>query len=244
MGKLVTEVILEWKGLRLYRTQLFISLFLIPFSYAFILLLSLRPAEGQLSFVLSGLMVASLLGAGSLVGLRVANLVQPEVLELYATLPIGMGQAALGVVIAYVVLVIPQSVVLLGLSSWWAGRANPGMLVAGAVTSVIALFALWTALGLLVRNPFKAQGMFSLIAWALLLFSPIYYEMKDLPFAYRALLLVNPVTHALNVIRPFLGMDMQISYLVSFLYLGTLTCLLLVYSVWSLRKLHMLEKLF
>lgn len=244
MGKLGIEILLEWKGLRLYRTQLLISLFLIPFSYAFILLLSVRPAEGQLSYILSGLMVASLLGAGSLAGLRVANLVQPEVLELYAALPISMGEAALGVVIAYVVLVIPQSVVLLGLASWWAARTDPGMLVAGAVTSVIALFALWTALGLLVRNPFKAQGMFSLIAWALLLFSPIYYEMKDLSLAYRALLLVNPVTHALNVIRPFLGMDMQISYWVSFLYLGTLSCLLLVYSVWSLRKLHMLEKLF
>ncbi len=244
MGKLGIEIRLEWKGLRLYRTQLLISLFLIPFSYAFILLLSVRPAEGQLSYILSGLMVASLLGAGSLAGLRVTNLVQPEVLELYAALPISTGQATLGVVTAYVLLVIPQSVVLLGLASWWASRISLGMLVAGAVITVIAVFALWTALGLLVRNPFKAQGVFSLIAWALLLFSPIYYEMKGLPLLYRALLLVNPVTHALNIIRPFLGMDAQLSYAASFFYLGILTCLSVLYSVLALRKLRMVEKLF
>lgn len=244
MRKLGIEICLELKALRLYRSWLFISLFLIPFSYAFILFLSMRPAEEQLSYILSGLMVASLIGAGNLVGLRIANLVQPEVLELYAALPVSVGQAALGVVTTYFLLVIPQSTVLLGLASRWAPQINPGMLVAGTVISIITVFAFWTALGLIVRNPFKAEGVFSLVAWALLLFSPIYYEMSGLPLVYRALLLINPVTHALNTIRPFLGMDAHFNCAASFLYLGILGCSSALYSVLALRKVHMLEKLF
>jgi len=244
MRKIGIGICFELKGLRLYRTQLFISLFLIPFSYAFILLLSMRPAQGQLSYILSGLTVASLIGAGSLVGIRVANLAEPEVLELYAALPISTGQAVLSVAIAYALLSIPQSAVLLGLASWWASRISVAMLVVGTVMSIIALFSFWTALGFVVRNPFKAQGVFSLISWTLLLFSPIYYEMNDLPFLYRAVLLANPVTHALNTIRPFLGMDAPLHWAVSFLYLGILGCLSVWYSVVALRNVRMLEKLF
>jgi len=244
MRKIGIGICFELKGLRLYRTQLLISLFLIPFSYAFILLLSMRPAQGQLSYIFSGLTVASLIGAGSLVGVRVANLVQPEVLELYAALPISTGQAVLSVAIAYALLSIPQSAALLGLASWWAPRISVAMLVVGAVISIIVLFSFWTALGFIIRNPFKAQGVFSLISWALLLFSPIYYEMNNLPFLYRAVLLANPVTHALNTIRPFLGMDASFNWAVSFLYLGMLGCLSVGYSVVALRNVRMLEKLF
>jgi ABC-2 type transport system permease protein len=87
MRKRITRIKLniffELKGLKIYWMQILISLFILPLSFLFILLLSGVSTSEMLSIWLSGFIVASLVGAflGAL-ALRVCNLMQPEILEL------------------------------------------------------------------------------------------------------------------------------------------------------------------
>lgn len=242
--KLWNVVLHELKGMRVYKVFLLINLVVLPFSYAVVLLLA--GAGQDYSYLLSGLVVASLVGTFvGLVAHRVSNLVQPQVLELYATLPARMELMVAGAVAAYALVVFPQVSALTGLAIWLsqvgikALFALPGMLLGFIFLALLGVF-----LGTLVRNPYKAQGLFPLFSWILLLTAPVYYQLGSLPKAYVMLVFLNPLTHILNVIRSPLGfaslLDIRIS--IGLLILG---CgLMSLYALRSLRELKMLEQFF
>jgi len=243
MRAVLVAALMELKAMRIYKVQLFISFVVLPFSYAIVVLLA-RGGESH-AYLLSGLIVASLVGAFlNLVALRVSNLTQPDVLELYAVLPVHMTQAVLGIVAAYSLLVLPQIALLLGLAAWRADEVQIGLALLGALVSLFAMALLGCFLGVLIRNPFKAQGIFPLLSWLILLVAPVYYEVQDLPRVYATILLVNPVTHALNLIRPFLGFPQIIDPKLSFAVLIGIGSLLGWYSFKALRDVRMLERLF
>jgi len=243
MRKVWLAALMELKGMRIYKVQLFISLIVLPFSYAIVILLA-QGGENP-AYLLSGLVVASLVGTFlNLVALRISNLMQPDVLELYAVLPIHTAQAALGIVVAYSLLVLPQVVLLLGLAAWQADGVRIGLALIGTLVSLLAMASLGCFFGVMVRNPFKAQGIFPLLSWLMLLTSPIYYEVQGLPRAYVVSMLVNPATHALNLIRPFLGLSELIDVKLSLVVLIGIGILLGGCSFKVLRDVRMLEQLF
>ncbi|MBC7092747.1 hypothetical protein H5T53_01870 [Candidatus Bipolaricaulota bacterium] len=96
----------------------------------------------------------------------------------------------------------------------------------------------------MVRKPFKDQGIFPLLSWLILLAAPIYYGVQDLPRAYAMILLINPATHAVNLIRPHLGFPEIIDIKLSLVALIGIGILLGGYSFKVLRDVRMLERLF
>jgi len=243
MRKVWLAALMELKAMRIYKVQLFISLIVLPFSYAIVILLA-GGGENR-AYLLSGLIVASLIGVFfNLVALRVSNLTQPDVLELYAVLPVHMTQAVLGIIAAYSLLALPQIALLLGLAAWRADGVRIGLALIGTFVSLSAMASLGCFLGVMVRNPFKAQGIFPLLSWLILLTAPIYYGVQDLPRAYVMVLLVNPATHALNLIRPFLGFPEIIDIKLSLVVLIGIGILLGGCSFKVLRDVRMLERLF
>ncbi|MCL0056612.1 ABC transporter permease [Dehalococcoidia bacterium] len=243
MTKVWFATLMEIKGMRIYKVQLFINLIVIPFSYAIVLLLA--GAGEEHAFLLSGLMIASLVAVFfTLVALRVSNLMQADVLELYAVLPIHMTQAVLGIIAAYSLLALPQVIFLLALAAWQASEVQIGLLLIGTIVSLFAMASLGCFLGVVVRNPFKAQGIFPLLTWLTLLASPIYYGAQDLPRAYVMMLLINPTTHAVNLIRPYLGFPEIIDIRLSLVALIGIAALLGGYSFKALKDVRMLERWF
>jgi ABC-2 type transport system permease protein len=237
-------ILQEVRGMRVYKVFLFINMVVLPFSYAIVLLLA--GAGQDHSYLLSGLVVASLVGTFvGLVAHRVSNLVQPEVLELYAVLPARMELMVVGAVAAYALVVLPQVVILVGLTAGLARTgakallAVPGMLLGFLFLAILGVF-----LGTLIKNPFKAQGLFPLLSWILLLSAPVYYQAEGLPRAYIAVLLLNPLTHVLNVIRPHLGFPPLLDMWISVGLLVILGGLMGVYASRSLKDPKMLERFF
>ena len=246
MRKIWIEFLMEFKGLRIYKVQLLINLLLIPFSYVLIIILAGGAGEEAISYLSSGLIVASLIGSFvGLLAMRISNLTQPQIMELYAAMPVSRSQVLYGLIITYVLLALPQILLLLGLSFWQAQSSRVGFVIIGILISCAAFVALALFLGAMVRNPFKAQGVFPLVSWLLLLFSPIYYHSQHLPAFYKGLMLANPATHALNIIRPFLGFSMIIDVKYSYLYLSIFTITAFLYSYHIIKhKMYLLEKFF
>jgi len=246
MSKVWVEVLMELKGLRIYKLQMFINLLLIPLSYAFITVLTSGMEGKDISYLLSGLIVSSLIGSFiGLLAMRISGLTQPQTMELYAAMPVTRAQVFCGLALTYTLLALPQIILLLGLSLWQAESPRSGLLIVGVLVSCGAFVSLAVFLGLMVRNPFKAQGIFPLTSWLLMLLSPVYYHSQHLPAFYNALMLINPATHALNIIRPFLGFSEIIDVRYSFLCLGILIVVTSFYSYHIVkRKMYLLEKFF
>lgn len=242
--RLWNVMLLEIKGMRVYKVYLSIILLVLPFSYAVVLLLA--GADQDYSYLFSGLAVASL--AGSFVGLvahRVSNLVQPQVLELYAVLPVRLELMVMGAIAAYGLIVLPQVAVLIGLAVGFSKAGVKALLaIPNIFLGVLFLAMLGIFLGTVIRNPYKAQGLFPLVSWALILTAPVYYDVAPLPRAFALLILFNPLTHVLNTIRPHLGFAPLLDPRISAGLLIVLGGLIGLYALRSLRDLKMLEKFF
>jgi ABC-2 type transport system permease protein len=241
--KLFTAISMEIKGLRIYRMQLFISLILIPFSYAFVVLLS-SPKSGEgIGFIFSGMIVASLVGSYiSLLSMRVSNIMKPSVLELYAALPVNTGCVVVAQMIVYTLFVLPQLILCAAIAAFNSETIMAGRFIFGIILSIYGVAVLGASIGALIRNPFKAQGIISLISWLLLLVSPTYYSTTDLGIIYKVILLVNPVTHFLNIVRSGLGYSGLTSYVNSLIYVLIMSVLLTNYLRIKVQRMFMLEK--
>ncbi|MEM4531531.1 MAG: ABC transporter permease [Thermofilaceae archaeon] len=242
--KLWNVILFELRGMRVYKVFLFINLVLIPFSYAVVLLLG--GVSQDYSYLLSGLVVASLVGTFvGLVAHRASNLVQPEVLELYAVLSARMELMVAGAVAAYALLVLPQVAVLIGLAIGLSPEGPRALLaLPGTFFGLLFLALLGVFFGTLIRNPYKAQGLFPLLSFILLLAAPVYYKAESLPRAYVFLVLLNPLTHVLNVIRPPLGFPPLLDPRISLGLLGVVGAFMGLYVLRSLRDPKMLERFF
>lgn len=245
MNKIITGIQMELKSLRIYKWQVVTSLVILPFSYVFVILLFGNIQRNDISYLLSGYMIASLIG--SFVGLfaiRICNLLQPEVLELYATLFITIPQTVLSLSLTYMLISMPGIILSAVLLVIYGKLANLLLFIIGIVISVLAILLLGIFLGLLIRNMFKAQGIIPLLSWALLLIAPVYYKIQNLNLLYKVILLINPVTHMLNILRISLGFPEIVSIKWSFLYLSVLIIAIFIYSIKAFKRFYILEKFY
>jgi len=118
------------------------------------------------------------------------------------------------------------------------------MVLLGIIVSIFFLLCLSVYLGLSLKNLFIANGILQLLSWILILFSPIYYNFETLNSTFKYALLVNPVTHLLNIVRIPLGFAPMISMWVSYVYVGLLIILMLFYISKRVRSTYILERIF
>ena len=245
MDKIITGIEMQFKTLRIYFLQLFIVVFVMPFSYAFVVLLSTAAQDMSISYLLSGYVVSTLISTFlGMLALSITNLRQKEVLELYSTYAITFPQVVISICLTYVLIVLPIIVVVLPFVLMHAVSASVLMVLLGIIVSIFFLLCLSVYLGLSLKNLFIANGILQLLSWILILFSPIYYNFETLNSTFKYALLVNPVTHLLNIVRIPLGFAPMISMWVSYVYVGLITILMLSYISKRVRSTYILEKIF
>lgn len=245
MDKIITGIEMQFKTLRIYFLQLFIVVFVVPFSYAFVVLLSTAAQDMSISYLLSGYVVSTLISTFlGMLALSITNLRQKEVLELYSTYAITFPQVVISICLTYVLIVLPIIVVVLPFVLMHAVSASVLMVLLGIIVSIFFLLCLSVYLGLSLKNLFIANGILQLLSWILILFSPIYYNFETLNSTFKYALLVNPVTHLLNIVRIPLGFAPMISMWISYVYVGSLTILMLSYISNRVRSTYILEKIF
>ena len=231
---------MELKGMRIYKTFLFVNLLLMPLALLFMMIMnsgSRTPEE--VSYLVSGFIVVSLVGSflGTLTN-RVSNVFEPSVLELYSTLPPRISKVVLAQFLTYSLLVLPQVLIGLAVIVYYqgAGKIDAFLLSLALLITFIELGTLAVAIGAKIGNPYKAMAVTGILPWILIVFSPAYYRSS-----FSALYL-NPVTYLLSCIRSAIGLEgaSPIPWLVS----AGLTVIFLLFALRSLRSGYMLEKPF
>jgi len=244
MGAIGNLIGMELKSLRLYGLQVVISLVVIPFSYMLVMVLSRQMTAPELSYQVSGFALASLLGSLLvLLAMRVSNMMQPSVLELYATLPVSTARLITAQVVAYLGLALPQVCLAIVVAASFAPAVHLVPLIAGVVAAVVTFTMVGVGLGLAITSVYVAQGVLPLVSWALLLVSPVYYGVERLHGVLLVLALCSPVTHALNAVRLPLGFPPIVPLAYSYLYMGCLVTVLAAYALRRVGRVYMLEKM-
>lgn len=247
MERIKIGVEMELKNLRIFLLQLFVVLFLLPFSYLFIMLLAGNGNLERIQIVslLTGYIVVTLTSAFiNMLSLRITNTRQPEVLELYSTFSITFPQIVVSQCITYTLLTLPLILaaflyVILSLES-----VNILLFISGIVIGIFVLLLLSVSLGLLMNNLFLANGLYQIISVFLIIFSPSFFDMQTLNKFFQTLLLLNPITHVLNILRSPLNISLGFDVRWSYLFLFVLSVLLVLFVSKKVSKTYILEKIF
>lgn len=229
---------MELKGLRLYSQQIFVSTILVPLSYLILIILNSDVTGKELAYLVTGFGIASVVGSFfMLLTYRVSNLFQPQVFELYSTLPLKIKEAVSSLFFTYTLLIVPQLLVSVIAGMYYTGEIHLLFLPLALFITLVEIGVLSIALGITIRNPYKVQAVTSILPWIVILFSPAYYRSESF------LLMINPVTHVLNLFRYSFGIEssvsIEISLVISLLILG----IFFVYCTRRIKSSYMLEKL-
>ncbi|MBT9150511.1 MAG: hypothetical protein DDT40_00683 [candidate division WS2 bacterium] len=245
LNRLLLNMLFEIKGMKIFWLQIFMSLFVMPTAFLFLALLRIGPDSEEVAFLLSGFIVASLVGSffGAL-ALRICNLMQIEVLELYSTFALSKGEIISNMAFTYALFALPQILISIVVLAFTSPSFNAFLMSFSIlwVILLIALLAVW--LGLVVRNYYYALGIFPLLAWISILLTPAYYDMAKLNPIFQMVLFINPITHCLNLLRIGLGLTPPLYFLWSLLYTSILFGLLLILTLKRIKDIYILEKLF
>lgn len=248
MERIKIGVEMELKSLRIFLLQLFVVLFLLPFSYLFIMLLAGNGGNLeriQIVSLLTGYIVVTLTSAFiNMLSLRITNTRQPQVLELYSTFSITFPQIVVSQCITYTLLTLPLILaaflyVILSLKS-----VNILLFISGIVIGIFVLLLLSVSLGLLMNNLFLANGLYQIVSVFLIIFSPSFFDMQTVNKFFQTLLLLNPITHVLNILRSPLNISLGFDVRWSYLFLFVLSVLLVLFVSKKVSKTYILEKIF
>lgn len=243
LTRLRLNIIFELKGMRFYRLQLLVSLFVMPLAFVVVLLAGKNLSSDNVTFVLSGFIVTSMVGSflGTL-ALRVSNMMMPDILELYATFSLSRREMVTGMSVTYGLLALPQILVAGTITAFTAPAFQPGLFIFAILIGMFSLAAISVWLGLLVRNYYQAMGLFPLLNWIVVLLSSAYYDPSNMSTAFQWILLVNPVTHYLNLLRSSLGFSPAFSPIWSLVYTFGLLILLIIAINKRVREMYILER--
>ena len=216
--KIIPSISLELKGMRIYKLQLVISLFVMPLSVLLIMLFS-NGTSVNYTWLISGFIVASIMGSTiSMLSMRVSNLVQPEILELYSTFLITKRQLLSTLSLTYALLSLPQIMVAIILLYFFAGSLR-------------------------LQNPFKASGIVSIISYAIMTLTPFYYVVDEgSNEIIRIIQMFNPFNCCLVSLRAGLYPMDPNQIILSYAILAILSLMLSIAINRKVGDIYILEK--
>ena len=240
MNRLLHAIFFEFRAFRVFKIQILISLFIMPLSYMLIILLNTGGDQQASLYLLTGFVVASLIGTYvSLLGLRVSNLMMPEVLEMYAAFPIKMRTVALSYLITYSLYVLPQIIVaLIVIAIISSSSIAWGLFVVNVILTMVTLSGIGMFLGFFFKNYFVAQGVLPLLSWLFLFITPLYYQAKSSIFFS-----INPLNSCVKLLRYAIGLYDGI-IIWDYVYLIGLIVMLSFFVNRRFLKVYLLEKRF
>jgi ABC-type polysaccharide/polyol phosphate export permease len=150
-------------------------------------------------------------------------------------LPVPFWEVILSVILAQVLVSIPPLVVGLVMLFLVSSTINTLLLVAGLAVILVIYNSLGVLLGAKVRSMIKLNPLLVALMMITIIATPVYYRLLYVSEPYRTLLLLNPLTHVVVVLRASVGVYEGFPVEFSLLYSALISALLLFLTWWKLR---------
>ena len=233
---LTKSTLFALKTYRLYWPNLISICVLMPITYLVVIFATVPGDIEALKAVLVGYIVMT--GFNTLFymsALYIANTFEEQVLESYVLLPVPFWEVILSTILAQVLVSIPPLVVGLIMLFLVSSTINILLLVAGLAVIPVIYNSLGVLLGAKVRNMIKLNPLLVALMMITIIATPVYYRLLYVSEPYRTLLLLNPLTHVVVVLRASVGVYEGFPVEFSLLYSALISALLLFLTWWKLR---------
>ncbi len=239
-------IVFELKSLRLYWFPILTMTIVVPLSYFLIVVLSSGSSTQNLLITLPGFMVISVFSVLVLpLAQKINNMFSDDVIELIASLPISLKSLILAYIGTYTMLSLPLITVPVIVLVFYLQRGvNMILLVFGLTTLWYLALALSILLGLTVRNKLKLDPLLSILLLTVIILTPAFYPISNVTGLFRSIVLVNPLTHIVLILRASVGVYSGIPLTISFTYLALLLTIVTMVLVVKVRNiaLNIIEK--
>lgn len=230
---------IELKSLRMYFIQIFFNIIIIPISF---LIINLLNGNTDYAYMISGFMISSLIGALlNTYAMRVSNIMSIEVLEMYATWNVKNLVLIYGIGFYYLVAILP--VLLASMVILLSNGINISIFefIISLLLGTMIIMNLGILLGSSIKNFYVASGIIAYVNFLLMLITPLYYKSSFTNLIYRIINFVNPISHALGLLRHSVGIEWNMS-IISFVYLVAINIVISIINYKRINNLYMTEK--
>lgn len=236
--KVLLEI--EFKSLRMYFSQIFFNIIIIPISF---LTINLLNGNTDYAYMISGFMISSLIGALlNIYAMRVSNIMSIEVLEMYTTWNIKNTTLVYGIGFYYILAILPVLLICTTILLSNGISISIFGFIISLILGTIIIMNLGILLGSSIKNHYIASGIIAYINFLLILITPIYYKSFSTNIIYRSIDYINPISHVLRLLRYSLGIESDLSILISLIYLVTINIVVSIRNYSKINNLYMTEK--
>lgn len=220
LSSLAASISFTLKMYRLYWANLISVMVILPATYLAVVVLFSGGVLESLVVGLTGYIVMACFTTMVYpAALQVANMFEEQVLELYASLPASLREIILSIIASQLVFAAPAVASGLIALSMIVGDMNALYVVASTLLSLAVFSTLAVLLGLTFKSRHRLDPVLTLSMMLVVVASPLFYRLEVVPEYWRAVLLVNPITHMICLLREGVGFSEAVSPAVSLSYL-------------------------
>lgn len=173
-------------------------------------------ANEKLQYILTGSLIIGVISTSlSTLSVKVNNLVVSNGMEYFLSFPINKFEFILSLISAELIVFLPSSYIVLFFGRHILGinnYVNLTLLSLFLILLSISLIGIGTLIGYKAKNYNQTISISSLVSYALIFLSPIYYSIDSLNIFLRIPSYLIPSTYAANMIRKILYNSGNISY--------------------------------
>lgn len=236
LSTLLKSMSFTLKSYRLFWATLITVTVVLPFTYLAIIVMFSGGNPESLVTGLTGFLVMTLFS--TLVyptAILIANMFEEQALELYATLPISLRTLLASIVISQLIfssipVVLGIVALVLIVSDVRGAYIALGLLYSITIFSFTALI-----LGLSIRSRYKLDPVLTSLMMIVVIATPLYYRLSGITMPLRAVLIANPVTYVVCLLRLGIGLNEGIPAEASIAYLTVLSLILFTLTWYKTR---------
>ncbi|MEV1294615.1 ABC transporter permease [Pseudonocardia sp. NPDC049635] len=166
-------------------------------------------SDDYLQYALPGVLLQTVVFASAGTGVGLAEDLKTGIFDRFRSLPISRAAPLVGAVGADLVRYITSGVIMLAFGFVLGYRTSAGPLAVLAAFGLVVLFAfamcwIFTALGVVVREPRSVQGIGAMIMLPLTFASSVFVPVETMPGWLRPFAEVNPVSRCADAVRALL----------------------------------------
>jgi len=165
----------------------------------------------------------------------VANTFEEQVLESYALLPVPFWEIIASLILTQALIGTAPLILGLVMLRSVSSSINISPLLAGLVLIFVIYTLLAILLGVTVRSRIRLDPLLVFLMMIVIITTPAYYRLLHVSEPYKTLLLVNPLTHIVVILRSSVGVSECVPVEFSILYTTLFSILLCIFVWYKLR---------
>jgi ABC-type polysaccharide/polyol phosphate export permease len=214
-----------------------LTLYIIPATYLTVMFAS---SQGSREALMAGLTGFTILVSYNTLFYSLAsftsNMFEEQIFESYFLMPIPFHEILMAAALMQILINIPPTLMSLIMLTYISANTNFPLLLSGILLTYAFFIPPAILLAIKVKRRMLLESFLMILMLIMIMATPAFYRLQYISEPYKTLLLANPLTHLIIMLRASIGLMEGFPENISTTYITTLTSILWITLWYKLRK--------